>query len=216
MKSKETNNAIVPKLRFPEFREAGEWEERLLEDISPSIFDGTHQTPRYTETGIPFFSVENIVSGNKNKFISLEDHLATTNKNKPEKGDILITRIGNIGFSIVVNWEYEFCIYVTLAVIKKSNHFNSYYLHYFFQSDLYQTEIRSKSLLSAIPCKINMDALRKTRVLLTSKNEQQKIASCLSSLDDLITAQTQKLETLKTHKKGLMQQLFPSLEEMEG
>jgi len=46
--------------------------------------------------------------------------------------------------------------------------------------------------------------------------EQQKIASRLSSLDDLITAQTQKLDTLKTHKKGLMQQLFPALDEGQG
>lgn len=43
--------------------------------------------------------------------------------------------------------------------------------------------------------------------------EQKKIADCLISIDKLITAQTQKLDTLKTHKKGLMQQLFPSLEE---
>ena len=46
-----------------------------------------------------------------------------------------------------------------------------------------------------------------------SPDEQQRIADCLSSLDDRITAATQELETLKTHKKGLMQQLFPSLEE---
>ena len=45
-------------------------------------------------------------------------------------------------------------------------------------------------------------------------DEQQRIASCLSSLDALITAETQKLEALKTHKKGLMQQLFPSPEEV--
>lgn len=45
-------------------------------------------------------------------------------------------------------------------------------------------------------------------------HEQQRIASCLSRLDALITAETQKLETLKTHKKGLMQQLFPSSEEV--
>ena len=41
------------------------------------------------------------------------------------------------------------------------------------------------------------------------EKEQQKIADCLFSLDELITAQTQKLDTLKIHKKGLMQQLFP-------
>ena len=46
--------------------------------------------------------------------------------------------------------------------------------------------------------------------------EQQRIADCLTSLDDLIAAETQKLEALKTHKKGLMQQLFPSPEEVEA
>jgi len=46
--------------------------------------------------------------------------------------------------------------------------------------------------------------------------EQQRVADCLSSLDNLIVAQTEKLDALKTHKKGLMQQLFPSLEEVEA
>jgi len=46
-----------------------------------------------------------------------------------------------------------------------------------------------------------------------SPAEQHRIATCLSSLDTLITAETQKYEALKTHKKGLMQQLFPSPEE---
>jgi type I restriction enzyme S subunit len=210
MKSKKVKNTIVPKLRFPEFRDDHAWIEKSLKQISPLVFDGTHQTPKYTEEGIPFFSVENIVSGSKNKFISKEDYLLATNKNKPEKGDILMTRIGNIGFSTVVNWDYEFSIYVTLAVIKKSDQFDSYYLHYFFQSALYQSEIRSKSLLNAVPCKINMEELRQTKVLLPLKIEQQKIADCLSSLDELISAQSQKLEALKIHKKGLMQQLFPN------
>ena len=48
------------------------------------------------------------------------------------------------------------------------------------------------------------------------RDEQQKIADCLSSLDDLITAQTQKIDALKTHKKGLMQQLFPTLDEVDA
>ncbi|MDR2364307.1 MAG: restriction endonuclease subunit S, partial [Zoogloeaceae bacterium] len=48
----------------------------------------------------------------------------------------------------------------------------------------------------------------------TNIEEQQKIADCLSSLDELIAAETQKLDALKTHKKGLMQQLFPVLDEV--
>ncbi len=202
----------VPQLHFPEFFGAGEWEEKILKNITSSIFDGTHQTPTYTQEGIPFYSVENLVSGNKNKFISREDYIVSTSKNKPAKGDILLTRIGKIGYSQVVTWEHEFSIYVTLAVIKQSELFDSYYLHYFFQSARYQSEIFKNSLLNAVPCKINMNSLRNTHILLAQYKEQQKIAACLSSLDDLITAQTQKINTLKQHKKGLMQQLFPQVE----
>jgi hypothetical protein len=53
-------------------------------------------------------------------------------------------------------------------------------------------------------------------VAVSSLLEQQRLAACLTSLDALITAETRKLEALKTHKKGLMQQLFPSAEENEG
>jgi type I restriction enzyme S subunit len=204
----------VPTLRFKEFEDSGEWEVKLLNEISPAVFDGTHQTPTYTENGIPFFSVENIISGSKNKYISREDYLLATSKNKPEKGDIIITRIGNIGTSKVIDWDYEFSIYVTLAIIKKSPVFDSYYLHSYFQTSRYQKEILSKSLLNAVPCKINMEELRKTKILLPpdkNKSEQQKIASCLSALDDLIHAQTQKIEALQLHKKGLLQGLFPNV-----
>jgi type I restriction enzyme S subunit len=57
---------------------------------------------------------------------------------------------------------------------------------------------------------ISLEALRKIHVFRPGLPEQQRIASCLSSLDGLITAEGQKLEGLKTHKRGLMQQLFPS------
>lgn len=212
--SKQQINKIIPKLRFPEFRNDKMWVETTLEKISSAIFDGTHQTPKYIQRGIPFFSVENIVSGNKNKYISKEDYLAATTKNKVEKGDILITRIGTIGVSKIVDWDYEFSIYVTLAAVKKSEIFDSYYLLSFLQSEYYQKEIRGKALLNAIPAKINMDELRKTKVLLppdAEKNEQRKIADCFSSLDELITGHAQRLEALRAHKKGLMQRLFPAV-----
>lgn len=209
------NGETKPQFRFPEFKNDGAWKETTLNKITDSIFDGTHQTPKYTEKGIPFFSVENIVSGKKNKFISREDYLYETRNNKPEFGDVLITRIGNIGFSKVIDWDYEFSVYVTLAVIKKSDFFIPKYLNGYLQSSRYQQVIRSKSLLNAAPIKINMDELRKTEILLPpTKNEQQKIANCLSSADDLIQAQKIKIKALKKHKKGLMQQLFPNVNEV--
>jgi len=64
--------------------------------------------------------------------------------------------------------------------------------------------------------KLMNGVMAKINIPFPSLPEQQRIASCLSSLDALVTAETQKLEALKTHKKGLMQQLFPSPEELEG
>lgn len=209
--NKYNENKLVPKLRFSEFKNNGEWKESILNLISPAIFDGTHQTPSYTEKGIPFFSVENLISGNKNKYISKEDYLLATIKNKPEKGDIIITRIGNIGTSKLVDWDYEFSVYVTLAIVKQSQIFDSYYLHCYFQSSRYQKEIKSKALLNAVPCKINMDELRRTKILLPpdkDKNEQKKIATCFSTLDDIIKAESHKLNTLLDHKNGLLQSLL--------
>lgn len=210
------NNRIVePELRFSEFKNNKEWVVYTLESLSDSIFDGVHQTPQYTTKGIPFYSVENIVSGVKNKFITEEDYKIYTQKNKPEKYDILITRIGTIGYSKVIDWDFQFSIYVTLAVIKSNKKFNSYYLNAFFQSSWYQKEILSKSLLNAIPCKINMNELKKTRVILPPNGlndqleEQQKIAECLNSIDELIAGEEDKLKELKNHKKGLLQRLFP-------
>lgn len=185
--------------------------EKTLSKITDVVFDGTHQTPIYTELGVPFYSVENLVSGNKNKYISNEDYKLATSKNKPQKGNILITRIGKIGFSKIVDWDYEFSIYVTLACIKVSKNINSFYLHCYFQSTVYQKEIFSKSLLDAVPCKINMIELRETKVLLPKLHEQLKIASCLSALDELIIAQANKVKQLQLHKKGLMQGLFPKV-----
>jgi len=200
----------VPKWRFKEFQTDGDWELTALNKISEAVFDGTHQTPNYTESGIPFFSVENIVSGSKNKFISREDYLNETRNNKPEYGDVLITRIGSIGISKVVDWDYEFSVYVTLAVVKKSEKFDSQFLSSYMQSNRFQKEIRGRSLLNAVPQKINMNELRECEVLLPPKfKEQQKIASCLSSLNTLIIALSEKVEQLQQHKKGLMQGLFP-------
>lgn len=202
------NGETTPRLRFPEF--TGEWEEKTLGEVSPVIFDGTHQTPHYVNSGIPFYSIENIVSDKPCKYIAQDEHMFNTKKNKTEKGDILITRIGTIGFAKIVDWDGEFSTYVSLATIKKSSLINTRYLLGYLQSEVYQKEMRSKSLMNAVPCKINMEDLKNTRIAFPKEpKEQQKIASCLSALDDQIAAETEKLTALKDYKKGLMQQLFP-------
>ena len=61
---------------------------------------------------------------------------------------------------------------------------------------------------------VRMSAITEMPVMLPSNIEQKKIADCLSCIDELITAQVQQLESYKTHKKGLMQQLFPTVDEV--
>ncbi|WP_187901090.1 restriction endonuclease subunit S, partial [Helicobacter pylori] len=191
------------------------WQKVRLGDIA-HIFDGTHQTPQYTHYGVAFFSVENIVSDKPSKFISQQDYLTATNQNRPEYNDILLTRIGTIGVSKVVNWNYPFSIYVTLAVIKQSKYFNSYYLHYFIQSNFFQKELKNNSLLQAIPCKINMNELKKCEVILPPLNEQAAIANVLSDVDHYLYSLDALILKKESVKKALSFELLSQRKRLKG
>ena len=105
------------KIRFKGFTET--WEQRKLEELT-SIFDGTHQTPQYTKEGVMFLSVENISTLLSQKFISKEDF----NRNfpvKPAFGDVLMTRIGDVGTANMVRSDRDLAFYVSLALLKPKN-----------------------------------------------------------------------------------------------
>ncbi|NHA21252.1 restriction endonuclease subunit S [Helicobacter pylori] len=197
------------------FTTPSNWQKVRLGDIA-HVFDGTHQTPQYTHYGVAFFSVENIVSDRPSKFISQQDYLTATNQNRPEYNDILLTRIGTIGVSKVVNWNYPFSIYVTLAVIKQSKYFNSYYLHYFIQSNFFQKELKNNSLLQAIPCKINMNELKKCEVILPPLNEQIAIANVLSDVDRYLYSLDALIFKKESVKKALSFELLSQRKRLKG
>ena len=79
-----------------------------------------------------------------------------------------------------------------------------------------QEKLLSQSAGGAIKNVVSVDQIKEIGLNIPSLPEQQKIADCLSSLDELIAAQSQKLEILKVHKRGLMQQLFPVTEVNSG
>jgi type I restriction enzyme S subunit len=89
------------------------------------------------------------------------------------------------------------------------------YVAYFLASEKSQKLFRA-STDTGTKAGMSLIGIQKIQLMFPRLPEQHRIASCLSSLDALIAAQTQKLEALKTHKKGLMQQLFPSPEEVEA
>lgn len=92
--------------------------------------DGTHSTPKYKDYGVPFYSVENVTNRDfkNHKFISREEHLSISSRCKVEKGDIIMTRIGSIGDAVLVDWDYESSIYVSLALLKTNENILAEYL----------------------------------------------------------------------------------------
>ena len=196
----------TPQIRFKGFD--GEWEEKMLGEIG-KVFDGTHFTPNYTEYGIPFYSVESIVSGLPPKHISVEDHKKNTQTNKPQKGDILITRIGSLCNVKQIEYDGEYSIYVSLADIQVKTLYNSTFILYYLQTQDYKEDFLMRSLTTAVPQKINMNELKSTIVKHSPNiSEQTRIASLFTALDKQISCQEKKIEKLKAVKRTLLKKMF--------
>ena len=191
-------------LRFSGFDD--EWKKCKLKEIS-NIQDGTHATPNYTDEGIPFYSVETITSDAPPKFISNEEHQKLIKRCEPKFGDILLTRIGTLAKSKIVDWHEEFSIYVSLALLSEIK-INNKFLNQYIQTEIYQKEFLKRSLLLAIPQKINLKDLNETIIKYPSKKEEEKIANFLDLIDKKIELLTHKYKKYVSFKKYLMQQIF--------
>ena len=197
----------IPQLRFPGF--SGVWRENRLGNIA-RIFDGTHQTPKYVENGIPFYSVEHITANqfDDTKYISEEVFERENMRVKLEREDILMTRIGNIGMAKYIDWNVNASFYVSLALIKKNESFNSKFLSQLIHSPNFQRQLWKRTIHVAFPQKINLGEIGKCESILPTKPEQQKIAAFLTAVDNKIEQLSKKQELLGEYKKGLMQQIF--------
>ena len=198
-----TEHTNTPELRFPEFNE--EWNQNKLSDVV-NVYDGTHKTPKYTNEGIKFLSVENIKTLNSNKYISKKDFIKEF-KIHPEYGDVLMTRIGDIGTPNIVNVKEPLAYYVSLALLKPIN-INSYFLNSLILSPTVQNELWRKTLHIAFPKKINKNEIAKVLINYPTFNEQEKIGYFFSKLDQQIELEEKKLELLEQQKRGYMQKIF--------
>ncbi len=210
-----------PRLRFPEFQNAGKWDDKHLGDYFDPIrngFVGT-ATPHYTTSdGVRYLQGRNIKQGRIEAdnliFITSEFH-NRQRKSHLKTGDILMVQSGHVGECAVVRADFTGSNCHALVILTPKRKVSSeFFAHYFYSSigELAIFQITTGNTIKHILA----SELKTLPVLVPDLAEQQRIASCLSSLDALITAETQKLEALKTHKKGLMQQLFPSPEEVEA
>ena len=98
------------------------WEWVRLETLLQLVSDGTHKTPEYKESGVPFLSVQNISKGyfdlTRIKYVSNETHRELTKRVRPAKGDILLCRIGTLGKPLIVDIDFEFSIFVSLGLLR--------------------------------------------------------------------------------------------------
>ena len=194
-------------MRFPEF--TASWITCALGSLT-KIYDGTHQTPRYVKSGVPFYSVEHLTADkfDNTKFISEAAFENESKRVNLEKGDILMTRIGSIGVSKYIDWEVRASFYVSLALIKKSNKTDGRYLNSAIQSGTFQRELWKRTIHVAFPQKINLGEIGHCIIHVPKIEEQQKIATFLSSVDTKIEQLGKKKVLLEQYKKGMMQKLF--------
>ena len=205
------NQIFKQKIRFKD--EHGKplhnWLNKRLKDVA-KIFDGTHQTPIYVENGIPFYSVENVTGNNfkDTKFISEDVFQKENNRVKLEKGDILMTRIGDIGTIRLIDWDVCASFYVSLALIKIKQEYNSAYLAHYLATQTFQKELWDRTIHVAFPKKINLGEIGECLVSLPCIEEQNKIANFLSSIETKIGIEIKLLQKLERQKKFLLQNLF--------
>jgi type I restriction enzyme S subunit len=211
-----SSNKLLPALRFPEFVNEGEW----LKDNIDSLFnlqDGypfsSYDLIKEKEDSKQVVRITDINNHNKNdeKVYVLNSKIQELNISNYEvnKGDLLLSLTGAAGFNFFIwnsNTGYINQRTMKISPKKKDNEALKILLEPLIHSKINAIGTGQNNNLSK-------DALKEIELFIPLPNEQQKIAACLSSLDELITAHGEKLALLKDHKKGLMQNLFPQKSE---
>src|SRR5690554_5878891 len=179
----------VPKFRFPEFENNGEWEEKKLGEVFEI---GSGRDYKHLKPGdIPVY-------GSGGYMLSVNDCLY-------DGESVCIGRKGTIDKPMFLSGK--FWTVDTLFYTHSFKGSSPKFIFYIFQKIIWINHNEAGGIPS-----LSKKIISRITVMLPRVAEQQKIASCLSAVDDLIKAETEKIEALKAHKKGLMQGLFPKME----
>ena len=188
----EATPALVPKLRFPEFRDSDDWQTKLLGGLC-KIRTGKKDANEGASDGqYPFFTcAENHIFSHSYSF---------------DAEAILIAGNANVGQTRYYSGKFE--AYQRTYVLTDFSGISVPYLYAVLNAKLRESLLAHVQVSAMSYIKLPM--LQEYALAVPpSPAEQQKIAECLSSVDELMAAQARKVDALKTHKKGLMQQLFP-------
>ena len=150
------------------------------------VYDGTHQTPDYKTSGIPFVSVENIDSiYSTEKYVSEED-FEKNYKIKPRIDDVFMTRIGTVGKCAIVTKNIPLAYYVSLALLRPNkNKIDARYLKYIIESGVGRKELNKRILFTAVPIKINKSDIDKIEIPLPPLEVQKRIVEVLDNFEKI-------------------------------
>lgn len=195
-----------PHLRFPEFENAGEWSKTTLGQAATFINGRAYKQEELLEAGkYPVLRVGNFFTNNNWYYSDLE----LDETKYCDNGDLLYAWSASFGPRI---WRGIKVIYhYHIWKVEEHSGIDRQFLFITLENETERMKAKSANGLGLLH--ITKGTIEGWDTSFPTLPEQHRIASCLTSLDDLITAQTQKFEGLKTHKKGLMQQLFPQVAE---
>jgi type I restriction enzyme S subunit len=205
-----SKDKLIPDLRFPEFKNEGEWDIEELSELGELINGLTYSPEDVSDKGLLVLRSSNIQNGmiDMNDCVYVREDIKGANLSMPS--DILVcVRNGSknlIGKNAIIPKGLPLATHGAFMTVFRAS--NPEFVFQLFQTDYY--DIQVKADLGATINSINgKNFLKYEFPVPKNPQEQQKIATCLSSLDEVIAANSQKLELLKDHKKGLMQNLFP-------
>ena len=203
---------LLKSLFIEMFGDISDQENVEVSRICKLITDGTHQPPKFEESGIPFLFVSNIVTNNitydTEKFISEETYKELIKRTPIEIGDLLLSTVGSYGHSAIVKFAKRFCFQRHIAYLKpKSEIVDSEYFRSAILSDNVQRQIHS--CVRGIAQKtLNLSEIRKLCIPLPPMVQQQQFANIVRGIDKSKLAVKKSLEELEILKKSLMQKYF--------
>ncbi len=208
---------MVPKLRFPEFEEDGEWEIRSVEQNIDLISGIALKSRELTEdnSGTPILRGVNITEGQIRHSAEMDRfYLGETSKMDKfliQENDIVIGMDGSkVGKNVALISEKDAGAILIQRVARiRAIDSDVKYLYHNFLSNTFRRYVDSVNTSSGIP-HISSKQIRDFEIgFPPTIQEQQKIADCLSAVDGLMAAQEDRIAQLQEHKRGLMQGLFP-------
>ncbi len=210
----------IPNLRFPEFQNDPEWLENTIGKIAPNVTAGA--TPSTTEPNYWGGKIRWMNSGELNlkRVYEVQGRItqlgldSSSTRILPLKCVLVgLAGQGKTRGTVAMN-HVELCTNQSIAAIHPNESvFSSDFLYH--NLDIRYEELRRISAGDGGRGGLNLQIIKNLKLHLPKdKKEQQKIANCLSSIDELVTVQSNKIKGLKNHKKGLMQQLFPTMGEV--